>query len=136
MQASVALACSISQPAVELALEGVVSRGVGEGLISAQGQITVKAPVLEKGTVTVPIARELITQYWLSGPDLKLRIYWETPGSPHETLDLEITARRSGGADGIDYPGRFTGLMTSMAGVTGSEAKTSKIKGRVDCQVD
>lgn len=133
--ASAVLTCSISDKSLELNLQGTVSHGVGEVLVSVEGTMTATAAVLSKGMGSLTLEREHITQYWLGRQDLKLRIYRESAGEPHETLDLVIEARRTGGPDSVDFDGTYKGSATSMAGVTTGEARSEPLKGRVSCQL-
>jgi hypothetical protein len=77
-----------------------------------------------------------ITQYWLGGQNLKLRLYRETAVEPHETLDIVIDVRSKGDPDAIDYKGSYSASASSMAGVAAGEPKTVTFKGRASCQVE
>ncbi len=134
--ASGSVSCSISDKSLQLEMSGVISRGVGAGLISVEGEAKSDIAILTGGMKTFTFDREQITQYWLSGQVLKLRIYRESEGSPHESLDLEIEARQKGGIDSPSFPGTYTATATSMAGVTGSEAKSATVKGKISCHVE
>lgn len=134
--ASASLSCSISDKSLQLEMGGVISHGVGAGLISAEGESKSNIAILTGTMKSITFDRDQITQYWLSGQVLKLRIYSESEGSPHESLDLEIEARQKGGIDSPTFPGTYTATATSMAGVTGSEAKSVTVKGKISCHVE
>jgi hypothetical protein len=134
--ATAGLSCSISDKSFQLEMSGVVSHGVGAALISAEGAGKSSIAILSDGMKTFTFDRDQITQYWLNGNVLKLRIYRESEGSTHETLDLEIEARQRGGIDSPTFPGTYTATATSMAGVTGSEAKSATVKGKISCSVE
>lgn len=134
--ASASLTCSISDKTLKLEVQGTISHGVGSGLISAEGTVTPTISVLSGEMNTFTLGREDITQYWLGAQDLKLRIYRESAGSPHQTLEIAIETRRKGDPDGIDFAGTYSGSATSMAGVTDGEAQSVPIKGKAFCQVE
>lgn len=134
--ASVGLTCTISDENLDLVLEGSVSRGVGEGLVTAQGEVKTKIPLLSGEMTAFAISRENITQFWLGRQDLKMRIYRETAGEPHQEFNLVIEVRLKGDPDGIGYAGTYSANASSMAGVTTGEAKAAGIKGKVSCQVE
>lgn len=134
---SATLACSLADRNIELELQGVVSHGLGEGLVSAEGEGKASITILKSDLTAFKLDRESITQYWLGKQDMRLRIYRESSGPVHETLDIQIEANSKGGGDDtIDYQGTYSGQATSMAGVTGSEAKSVTFKGKVSCQIE
>ena len=94
--ASVALSCSIADKMLDLTLEGTISRGVGEGLISVKGEAKANIEMLSGEARAFTFERGEITQYWLGGQNLKLRLYRETAVEPHETLDIVIDVRSKG----------------------------------------
>ncbi len=134
--ASVGLSCSIADKALNVTLDGTISRGVGEGLITVQGDAKANIGILSGEMRAFTFDRGAITQYWLGRQDLKLRIYRETAGEPHETLDIVIDVKSKGDPDGIDYEGSYSASASSMAGVVTGEAKAVAFKGRVSCQVE
>lgn len=134
--ASASLTCSIKDKTLQLDLQGTISHGGGSGLISAEGNISPNIPLLTGDMGTFTVGRDDITQYWLGPQELKLRIYRESAGSPHQTLEIAIDTRRKGDADGINFAGTYSGSATSMAGVTEGEAKSVAIKGKATCQLE
>ena len=134
--ASVALSCSIADKMLDLTLEGTISRGVGEGLISVKGEAKANIEMLSGELRAFTFERGEITQYWLGGQNLKLRLYRETAVEPHETLDIVIDVRSKGDPDAVDYKGSYSASASSMAGVAAGEAKTVTFKGRASCQVE
>ncbi len=134
--ASVGLSCSIADKSLDLTLEGTISRGVGEGLISVNGEAKANIDILSGEMRAFTFDRDEITQYWLGRQNLKLRLYRETAGEPHETLDIVIDVTSKGDPDEIVYKGSYSASATSMAGVTTGEARAATFKGRVTCQVE
>lgn len=133
--ASGSLSCTIESKKVELSLEGSFSHGVGEGLVNAGGTLALHSDTVRTSKVT--LERENVTQYWLSGPDLKLRLYHEPTEGEHEEIDIVIETKVPKGSDSDEttYKGTFVATLRGPLPPGGSEGKTETAKGSALCSV-
>lgn len=132
-QATGTLHCSIADRSLTVTFQAIVSHGLGEGLVSVQGQVIPGEALAAAGHGPFPLDRETVAQYWHRGGALKLRLYRETPTPPLLSLDLIIEATREK-RDARAYAGRYEAEAFRIDDVTGPEGKIIKAKGRVDCQ--
>ena len=79
--ATAGFSCSIADKAVKFSAEGVLSRGAGEGVMNFGGKIEVLGKGAPDDLRTVDLEREHLTQSWLHGKDIKLRMYREREGN-------------------------------------------------------
>ena len=130
-QASAGLSCEASDKTVKLELEAGISRGVGEGFFSFKGELEILAPGAPKDFRKVTFEKEHLTQQWLDGRNLKLRVYRERDGALHGYVDLVIEAwPRKDEEDA--YRGGYT-LTIFDVPKADADGKTTVLKGRVSC---
>lgn len=134
--ASGSISCSIEDKSVTLSFEAVFSHGLGEGLVNISGELKA-AEVLTPALETGPITQEDVKQYWMYGPDLKLRIYRESKGEPHETIEIVIETTQDNPKEPDDgaYSGKYTGSVFRMDEKAGPEGTSKTVKGDVTCSV-
>jgi len=132
-QATGAISCTIEDKSLDLSFEGIFSHGVGEGLTDVRGELKAKVDLLAN-IKSATLERRDVTQFWMFERSLQLRIYRESAGEPHETLDLVIETIQDR-KDEMSYSGTYKGTASHFDQKTGPEAKTKTFKGRVSCSV-
>ena len=132
-QASAAFSCSIEDKALKLAVEGAFSRGVGEGVINFGGKLEVLAKATPADLRNIDLEREHLTQTWINGRDLKLRMYRERTGSaPHGYVELVVETRQSP-RDELEYAGSYVLTVHHLTSEQDSEGKTFTARGKARC---
>jgi len=133
-QATAGLNCSAEDKSIRFSADAVLSRGAGEGFVSFRGELKVLAKAAPDDFRTVTLASEHLTQRWLHGNELKLRIYREREGKgPFGYLDLVLNTRGAG--DEINYRGTYALTIYHLTPDDASEGKTIKARGRVSCSI-
>lgn len=135
-QASAGLSCSIEDKTLKLSVEGAVSRGVGEGVINFGGKLEVLAKTTPDDFRSVDLEREQLTQAWIYGRELKLRMYRERTGSaPHGYVELVVETRQTGARDELEYAGSYVLTVFHLKSEQDSEGKTFTARGKAKCSV-
>jgi hypothetical protein len=135
-EASAGLACSIEDKKLKLSVEGAVSRGVGEGVINFGGKLEVLAKATPDDFRSVDLEREQLTQAWIWGRELKLRMYRERTGSaPHGYVELVLETRQTGTRDELEYAGSYVLTVFHLKSEQDSEGKTFTARGKAKCSV-
>jgi hypothetical protein len=130
--ASAGLSCEASDKTMKLSLEAGISRGVGEDFFSFKGELEILAAGIPKDFQKIEVAKEHLTQRWLDGRNLKLKIYREREGEPHGYVDIVIEAwPRKDEED--QFRGGYTLTIFDMSVKKDGEGKTTTLKGRVTC---
>jgi len=133
-QATAGLNCSAEDKSIRFSADAVLSRGAGEGFVSFRGELTVLVKAAPDDFRTVKFESEHLTQRWLHGNELKLRIYRERDGQgPFGYLDLVLNTRGAG--DEINYRGTYALTIYHLPSDASSEGKTVKARGRVSCSI-
>jgi hypothetical protein len=128
--ASASLACSAEDKAVRFSADAVVSRGLGEQVPQFSGQIELLVQGVPEDFRKLSLSLEHLTQRWLHGGEVKLRIYREREGEPHGSVELVIATRQSR-KDETEYRGRYELAVTTVG--QDLAAKTLKARGRATC---
>ena len=82
----------------------------------------------------LPLELEHLTQRWLYGKDLKLRLYHERPGAGlHGTLELIVEAKQAQ-RDETEFRGTYV-LIVYHIPAEGADGKTITLRGRAACSV-
>jgi hypothetical protein len=82
----------------------------------------------------VALERDHLTQQWIDGPDLRLRIYRErADDKPHGYVEIAIVTRRKGKGEESPYAGTYELTVHYMTKEEGGEPKTTKARGKVEC---
>lgn len=133
VHASSGFACSIADKTLALTVEGVFSRGAGEGVMNFGGRLEVLAKAAPEDFRSLDLERENLTQAWIYGRDMKLRIYRERTGNtPHGYVELVLETRQSK-RDEPEYAGTFLLTVFHMASEQSGEGKTFTSRGKVTC---
>ena len=131
--ASGGFSCSIDDKAVNFEAGAVVSRGLGEQITNFKAEIDVRAPGTPDDLRKLDLSEHL-TQKWLHGRELKLRMYREREGDkPHGYVELVIQAQRKKNTDDTDYLGHYILTVYDLGTAGNSEGKTITRRGRVTC---
>jgi hypothetical protein len=133
-QASAGFSCSVEDKALKVGVEGAFSRGVGEGVINFAGKLEVLAKATPDDLRNVDLEREHLTQTWINGRDLKLRMYRERTGNalPHGYVELVMETRQSA-RDELEYAGTYVLTVHHLASEQDSEGKTFTARGKARC---
>src|SRR5215204_2812765 len=75
--ATASLSCSADDKALRFSAEGIVSHGVGETVAQFAGELEVRLKDAPPGLRKLPLALEHLTQRWLHGREVKLRLFRE-----------------------------------------------------------
>ncbi len=132
--ATASLSCSIDDKSLKLEVTGIASHGLGEVLTSFDGTAEVRLRGVPDALKSLKLERASVTQYWLDGPLFKLRLYGETSGSPHGSVEIVIETRRSA-RDETDYPGTYRLELTAAGSGSGPDPAPVRAKGKVSCSV-
>jgi len=134
-QASAGFSCSVEDKTLKLAVEGAFSRGVGEGVINFGGKLEVLAKATPDDFRSVALEREHLTQTWINGRDLKLRMYREREGNalPHGYVELVLETRQIGARDELEYAGSYVLTVYHLKSEQDSEGKTFTARGKARC---
>lgn len=128
------IGCIVEDSRLVLHLEGSFSHGTGGALVHAGGTAEVRLAGTPATLRTSPLERGHVTQYWLSGKELKLVVYRETDAGSHGSIEITIKTRRASKDETI-YAGSYQLRVETMEGVTGSEAHRLEARGKVSCSV-
>ena len=131
---SAGLNCEADDKSVRFKLEAGISRGAGEGFFSFSGKLEIRAASAPSDFRTLAFDKEHLTQRWLDGQSLKMRIYREREGEPHGYVDLVIEARPRKGAEDLEFSGRYA-LSIFELPKGKSKGRTTTLKGRVTCSL-
>jgi hypothetical protein len=122
--------CSIADASVALDVSAAVSSGPGGQFSRLDGKLEIKAKAVPDGLRKTDIALDNLTQRWLAGNELKLRLYRDAGGdAPSGEINLIIEAKRAG-KDKLDYRGTY--VLTLSHAVAGEE-KVVTLRGRASC---
>ena len=128
------LSCSFNDRNLAFEAEATFSRGVGEGFVSFGGKIDVLAKGIPADLSKLPLELEHLTQRWLYGKDLKLRLYHERPGAGlHGTLELIVEAKQAQ-RDETEFRGTYVLILYHIP-AEGADGKTITLRGRAACSV-
>jgi len=130
--------CSADADEVAFEVNGGVTHGMGGGLFSFAGEITIAVDGMAAELANTKFAREHVAQYWLDGEDLRLLLYREREGDkPHGYVELTIRTKARGGDDGEGtYEGRYELTVYDMTNETDGEGVTVAREGEVVCSAE
>jgi hypothetical protein len=132
-QASAGFSYGIEDNVLKLSVEGAFSRGIGEGVINFGGKLEVLAKATPDDLRNLDLERENLTQTWINGRDLKLRMYRERTGSaPHGYVELVVETRQSA-RDELEYAGTYVLTVHHLTTEQDSEGRTFTVRGKARC---
>ena len=93
--ATASLSCSADDKSLRFSAEGIVSHGVGETVAQFAGELEVRLKEAPPGLRKLPLALEHLTQRWLHGREVKLRLFRERDGEGQGSVELVVETRRA-----------------------------------------
>jgi hypothetical protein len=94
------------------------------------GEIEVRLKDAPPGLRKLPLALEHLTQRWLHGREVKLRLYRE--GDGQGSVELVVETRRAG-KDETEFSGSYVLTVSSEDAAPGAPTRTLKARGRASC---
>ena len=88
--ATASLSCSADDKSLRFSAEGIVSHGVGETVAQFAGELEVRLKDAPPGLRKLPLALEHLTQRWLHGREVKLRLFREREGEGQGSVELVV----------------------------------------------
>lgn len=128
------LMCSVEDETFMINLEGIFSHGLGEALTEAKGEVDIKADLgpLTKALTGKPIALADVKQFWMYGPELKVRLYRDAEGDAQGSLEIVIQTAREGD-DETAFAGTYTASVRRVDPKTGAEEESVSGRGPIAC---
>lgn len=136
--ATASLSCSFRDATLALEVEGTISRGVGEGVMNFGGtlEILAKAAAIPANLRKTEFDLSHLTQRWLYGTEVKLRLYRERgENEPHGYVELIVETKRVPREES-SYRGTYVLIVYDVPAAQGAEAKTVTLRGRAACSVE
>jgi len=130
--ATASLSCSADDRSLRFSAEGIVSHGVGETVAQFAGELEVRLKDAPPGLRKLPLALEHLTQRWLHGREVKLRLFREREG--HGSVELIVETRRAG-KDETEFSGSYVLTVSGEDAAPGAPARTLKARGRASCSL-
>jgi hypothetical protein len=132
--ASSSLSCHFNDRNLKFGAEATFSHGVGEGFVSLGATLQVLAKDTPEDLLTLDLGLEHLTQRWLYGKELKLRLYRERQrAAPHGYVELVIETKQAG-KEAPNYRGSYV-LTVHHLPPGKTEGKTLTLRGRAMCSV-
>jgi hypothetical protein len=122
--------CTIADAGLTLDASAAVRDGPGGHFSRFDGKLEIKAKGVPDALRKLEFKLDDLTQRWLHGNELKLRLYRDRGGDgPSAEVDLAIEARRAG-KDKLDYNGSY---ILTVSHVVAGEEKIVTVRGRTKC---
>ncbi len=132
--ATASLSCSADDRSLRFSAEGIVSHGVGETVAQFTGELEVRLREAPPGLRKLPLALEHLTQRWLHGREVKLRLFRERDGEGQGSVELVVETRRAAN-DETAFSGSCVLTVSGEDAAPGAPARTLKARGRVSCSL-
>jgi len=132
--ATASLSCSADDRSLRFSAEGIVSHGVGETVAQFAGELEVRLKDAPPGLRKLPLALEHLTQRWLHGREVKLRLFREREGEGQGSVELVVETRRAAN-DETAFSGSYALLVSGEDTAPGAPARTLKARGRASCSL-
>ncbi|MFL5233011.1 MAG: hypothetical protein ACJ8DM_08815 [Microvirga sp.] len=132
--ATASLSCSADDRSLRFSAEGIVSHGVGETVAQFAGELEVRLREAPPGLRKLPLALEHLTQRWLHGREVKLRLFRERDGEGQGSVELVVETRRAAN-DETAFSGSCVLTVSGEDAAPGAPARTLKARGRVSCSL-
>ncbi len=132
--ATATLSCDASDRSLKLSVQAVVGHGAGESLSGFQGELQVLLKGAPDDIRKLALGPEHLTQHWVHGREVKLRIYRERPDGLTGDVELVVETRASA-PDEPEHRGTYA-LTGHVPGPSpGAGLKTLKAHGRATCSL-
>ncbi|HEX8165869.1 MAG TPA: hypothetical protein VF601_08785 [Beijerinckiaceae bacterium] len=133
--ATASLSCDADDKSLKLSAQAVVGHGMGEGLSGFQAEIQVLLKGAPETLRKLELAGEHLTQHWVHGREVKLRMYRDGPGSEAAgSVDL-VVETRAAAKDEPEHRGSYVLTVSTPGASPGAEGKTLKARGRAACSL-
>ena len=132
--ASASLSCSADDRSLRFSAEGIVSHGVGETVAQFAGELEVRLKEAPPGLRKLPLALEHLTQRWLHGREVKLRLFREREGEGQGSVELVVETRGAGN-DETAFSGSYVLTVSGEDAAPGTPARTLKARGSASCSL-
>lgn len=132
--ASGGLSCSVDDGKATFEIESGVTRGMGSPVFNFRGTLDIADERLAADLRHSAFTGENLTQYWLDGSRLNLRLYRERVEGPHASIDLVVLTESSDDESG--YSGSYTVSVGDLIGDNVPEPLEIEITGAVECFVE
>lgn len=128
------ITCSVDDETFMISFEGIFSQGLGEGLTQARGEISIKPDLgaLAAGLAGKPLATEDVKQFWMYGRELKLRLYRDSEGEAHGSLEVVIETAQDAD-DETSFSGTYSASVRRVDSKSGAEEETVSSRGPIAC---
>lgn len=130
--ASGGISCEAEDKTVKFQAQAGVN-SLGAAFFDFKASLEILAPGAPKDFRKLAFNNDHLTQRWVGGRNIKLRLYRERAGEPHGYVDLiiETWSRKD---DELEYRGTY---LLDIFDVTkdAPDGKTITLKGRVTCEV-
>ncbi len=131
--ATATLSCAVDDRAVALDVQASVAYGMGEALSGFRGEIRVRLKGAPADFGTLVLEPEHLTQSWIHGRDVRLRLYRERGEAPHGAVEL-VLETRSQGSD-TSFVGRYALTVDHQRQPGDGAVTTLKARGRAACSL-
>lgn len=126
------LGCEVDDATMSLNIESSITTGLGEPMLNFRGEVVLKDASISKPLRHSNYDRTHLTQYWLEGKDLRLRLYQDIDGeSSQGSIELIINTVSVGDEDG--FAGRYDLIVYDTAGRKAGDARKSTFEGKISC---
>lgn len=132
--ATATLSCDADDRSLKLSVQAVVGHGAGESLSGFQGELQVLLKGAPDDLRKLALGAEHLTQHWIYGREVKLRIYRERPDGLQGDVEI-VVETRAGAADEPEHRGAYVLTVHAPGPSAGAEPKTLKARGRATCSV-
>ncbi len=132
--ASGGFSCTVDDKVLSLDAESAFSHGLGEGLLNFHGTAEIRDPFAPDSLRKVKLEPGHLPHHWLSGNELKLRIYSETTDGPFASFDLTVETTSSE-ADDPSYNGTYRLQIYRAEAPAGSDEQQVIRTGTAECSV-
>src|SRR3954447_392622 len=123
--ATASLSCSADDRSLRFSAEGIVSHGVSETVAQFGGELEVRLKDAPPGLRKLPLALEHLTQRWLHGREVKLRLFRERDGEGQGSVELVVETRRAAN-DETAFSGSCVLTVSGEDAAPGAPARTLK----------
>ncbi len=79
-----------------------------------RGDLKLSHPSITSDLKVNTLQRPDVTQFWMTGRDLKLRLYRDSTASPGESVEIIMEATGRSGDEGTAYRGTFKAILSQL----------------------
>lgn len=131
--ATATLSCAVDDRALTLDVQASVAHGMGEALSGFRGEIRVRLKGAPRDFGTLLLEPEHLTQSWIHGRDVRLRLYRDRGEGAHGSVELVLETRSTGGDS--SFVGRYALTVDHQRQPGDGAVATLKARGRATCSL-